>query len=319
MDQFSDLPCSIEEFSNTVEVIYDSVIKPDRWREAIGMIAGICDSQMSSVNVYDLKTNQNLSLYDHGYPSDFWARYEPYAAEHPIVPAGSLMSVGDVTTLANLCDDEEFFESRIYREVLQPLGYFDFIGMVGLRSASRVGFLHACRLDTQPRYSQAQIRIFQLLAKHVCRAMKISDLFDLQTLKSEMLEASLDRLAAGVFLVSRDGRVVHMNGTAERQVRNADALRLVANRLFPSDPAAGSLLDSSLAAVMNDEAEALQNGYAVALPGRNGEGLVATILPLERGDRRAISKPFAAAAAVFVQDPAVLPQFPEKRSPGCTA
>jgi DNA-binding CsgD family transcriptional regulator len=46
------------------------------------------------------------------------------------------------------------------------------------------------------------------------------------------------------------------------------------------------------------------------LPSREGAGLVATILPLYRGERRNLCGAFAAMVAIFVQDPFVVPPFP---------
>jgi DNA-binding CsgD family transcriptional regulator/PAS domain-containing protein len=304
------MPCSIEAFSDTVEVIYDCVLEPERWRDAVRMIAEISESPMSSVGVFDTKTGANLCLYDYGYSPEFWLKYQRYAHEHPIMSAVHLMPVGDVTTIARGCGDEEYFGSRIYREVLQPAGNLDFIGLLALRTGGRIGYLHACRIEAQPRYSDQQVKIFELFSKHVCRAMKISDLFDLRTLQSEMLEATLDGLAAGVFLAARDGRVVHMNAAAERQINTGNALRIINHRLSPTDPAAASALAAALACAIDDEAETEQSGHTLALPDRSGAGLAATILPLARGGRQSISKPFAAAAAIFVQDPTVLPLFP---------
>jgi DNA-binding CsgD family transcriptional regulator len=304
------MPCSIEEFSETVEAIYDTVVEPERWRIAVKMIAQLCESSLSSVSVLDLKTFDNKCLYDYGYAADFWEKYAPYAGQHPIMPEVNLMPVGGVTTVALSCGDAAYFGSRMYREVFQPRGYRDFIGLLALRTGSRIGYLHCCRTDQEPRYSAAQVNIFNLLSKHVCRAMSISDLFDLQTLKGDMLSATLNGLAAGVFLVARDGRVVHMNVAAERQLKTGNVLRLVNNRLSPSNSAAESALLDALSGAINDEAQMPRGGHSLALPDCDGAGLVATILPLERGERQRVTAPFAAAAAVFVQDPAVVPPMP---------
>ncbi|MGZ8245117.1 helix-turn-helix transcriptional regulator [Methylomagnum sp.] len=306
----SAMPCSLEEFSAAVEVIYDCVIQPERWREAVRTICALCESPYGSVSVFDLETCDNIRLYDHGYSPEYWYEYQRYAAEHPILPAVRFMPEGDVATIALGCGDEEFFGSRVYREFLQPRGQCDFIGLLALRTGSRIGYLHACRNLDQPRYGADQIRIFNLLSKHVCRAMKISDLFDLRTLQTETLEQTLDGLAAGVFLCARDGRVVHMNSAARQQIHAGRALRLVGSRLSPADPNASRQLASALADAVDEEAETLHGGHSIALPDRDSAGLVATVLPLGRGRRQSISKPFAAAAAIFVQDPAVLPLFP---------
>jgi len=306
----SAMPCSLEDFSAVVEVVYDCVLQPERWPEAVRRICALCESPYGSVSVMDLETFDNVRLYDHGYSPDYWLEYQRYASEHPILPAVGLMPEGDVITIAQACSDEEFFGSRVYREFFQPRGQYDFIGLLALRTGSRLGYLHACRDFEQPRYGEDQIRIFRLLSKHVCRAMKISDLFDLRTMQAESLEQTLNALAAGVFLCTRDGRIVYMNNAARRQTETGNALRVVNNRLSPVDPKASRQLAEALADAAANEAEMLHAGHTIALPDRAGAGLVATLLPLGRGERQGMAKPFSAAAAIFVQDPAILPLLP---------
>jgi DNA-binding NarL/FixJ family response regulator len=59
-----------------------------------------------------------------------------------------------------------------------------------------------------------------------------------------------------------------------------------------------------------EEAATPETGFSLALPSRVGAGLVATILPLSRGERRNVCGAFAAMAAIFVQDPIIVPPFP---------
>src|ERR1044071_725736 len=132
--------------------------------------------------------------------------------------------------------------SRIYRDVLQPFGIADYIGVNALRTNCRVASLHSSRTVPARRYGQREIGIFKLLSPHICRTFAISDALDIRTLNSQMLEATLDALVAGVYLIARDGRVVYMNATAAQQIRTGHALRIVNNRLVPSDPQARQAL-----------------------------------------------------------------------------
>ena len=131
-----------------------------------------------------------------------------------------------------------------------------------------------------------------------------------RTVTSHMLEATLDALATGVYLVGSEGRVVYMNRTAEQQVRTGNALRVVNNRLLPASHDVRALMSAAIGEAITDEAATPTGGISLALPDRGKGGLVATILPLNRGPRRTISGPFAAVAAVFVQDTMVAPLYP---------
>jgi len=87
-------------------------------------------------------------------------------------------------------------------------------------------------------------------------------------------------------------------------------LRIANNRLAPVSNGARTTMSAATAIAIADEAAAPPGGMTLALPGGDKPGLVATILPLDRGQRHSVSGPFAAAAAVFVQDPIVAPPYP---------
>ena len=61
------LPCSIKEFSETVDLLYDCALEPEHWRRAVRKIAEIADSPSSSLGVLDVKSGDSHSLYDQGY------------------------------------------------------------------------------------------------------------------------------------------------------------------------------------------------------------------------------------------------------------
>jgi DNA-binding CsgD family transcriptional regulator len=101
-----------------------------------------------------------------------------------------------------------------------------------------------------------------------------------------------------------------MNNAAERQVKTSNALRIDNSRLTAINREARAALARAIDGASVDEAEMSPTGFTLALPDGEQAGLVATILPLSRGERTNICGAFAATAAVFVQDPFVAPPFP---------
>jgi DNA-binding CsgD family transcriptional regulator len=129
-----------------------------------------------------------------------------------------------------------------------------------------------------------------------------------QTLNMSMLRAALDALASGVVLTTRDGYVLYMNSAACQQTRTSGALCLSNNRFLPNDPKAARAFASALRGLGDDLAGKSPHGNTLALPSRDGPGIFVTILPLEietGGD-----EPHVAAAAIFIQDPSILPPGP---------
>jgi DNA-binding CsgD family transcriptional regulator len=179
-----------------------------------------------------------------------------------------------------------------------------------LRTGQRLGWFCANRREGHPRYGDAEVRLLTLLSPHVCRAVAISDALSLKTIRSEALEATLDALVSGVYLTDRYGRVIYMNRAAEHQVKTSNALRIDNNRLAPVDRAARVAMSQAIDEAIADETATPTGGMTLALPDGENAGLVATILPLTRGKRQNLCGAFAATAAIFVQDPIVVPPFP---------
>src|SRR5262245_54643619 len=227
----------------------------------------------------------------------------------PMAASDVVANIGDVSALS--MERYELFESRFFREVLEPFGLRDIIWFPALRTGGRMASMHASRSEKAPHYQEREISLFKLLSPHVCRVLAISDALDIRSLKSEMLERTLDGLVAGVFLTAHDGRVVYMNAAAERQIRTGKSIRIVSNRLFPADPATRAALSKAIDEAARDDIDRDISEYSLAIPDVDGgPGYVATLLPVDRGQRRDIVAPFAASVAVFTKDPVQAPLMP---------
>jgi DNA-binding CsgD family transcriptional regulator len=145
------------------------------------------------------------------------------------------------------------------------------------------------------------------LAPEICRAVQIRLALSHQSLRSAALEASLDVLAAGVYLVGRDGRLDYMNPAAERQLKAARGLRVANGRLVPIDCTVRLAFDRAITeAILCDSKEAFTT---LAIPDGSRTGLIATIVPLRR-DGWSDFCDSGAVATIFVQDPVVAVTLP---------
>ena len=306
--QGSGIP--LERFASVVDLIYDCALDPRLWQRAILDIADVCRSTVCIIGVHDYRSSRSELTYQHGY-DDYYVRLheEKFRTLDPFFVAARSRQEGEVVTRAMLIDDEEFFATRFYQEWVRPQGLGDMMTVKLLATDQRVGWMTHNRSATMPRYDDTSVRVFGLLAQHICRALKISDALNLETIRSEAMESALNALASGVYLVDSLGHVVFMNRAAERQIEAGNTLRVESNQLRAADPAVRKELSRSISEAVADETVPSTGGVSIALPGP-GRGLVATVLPLTRGQRRNVCGAFAAMAAIFVQDPVVVPPFP---------
>lgn len=303
---------SVAEFSSVIEAIYDCALDPEKWPEVLPQIAGLMASDSSTFAVHDIVRNDGQRYFDYGIPeAAVRAYFETYAQLNPLMSATPMMKVGIPWTMRMMVPEEELRETRFYKEWLKPIGQADLMGVLALRAGSRIATHAISRREERPLYGDQDIELYSRIAPHICRALTISDALDLKTMTSQALEATLDGLTAAVYLVGRDRSVVYMNAAAERQLAGRHAaLAIVDHRLLPADPTAASKLTRALLDAVAEKGALPAGGDSIALAAPGAQGLIATVLPLERGRRQNLTRPFAAVAAVFVQDPRTVPLLP---------
>ena len=300
---------SAQALSDTIGAIYDCALDPQKWPDTCRKIADLCESTAGGICVHDLRHTQNDKLFVFGYRPEFLEKLGEHYAESPMAASDVVANIGDVSALS--MERYELLESRFFQEVLEPFGLRDIMWFPALRTGGRMASMHASRSEKAPHYQEREISLFKLLSPHVCRVLAISDALDIRAVKSEMLERTLDGLVAGVFLTASDGRVVYMNAAAERQVRTGHSIRIVNNRISPIDPAARAALSKAIDAAARDDIDKDMSEYSLAIPDvEGGLGYVATLLPVEHGQRRDVVAPFAASVAVFTKDPVQAPLMP---------
>jgi DNA-binding CsgD family transcriptional regulator/PAS domain-containing protein len=308
---------SVDKFSELVDVIYAAALDPSAWTAFARLLTEVTDSVLAGIGIFDISSNRFVQTYGYGIPAGYFERYDAVAQFNPLLPYAALGAPGELIVNSSVIPEDEFVNSRFHREFSGPLGLRDSMSVICLRSGTRVALVVANRAVDKPLYTAADGELLQLLSPHICRAMTISDAFDLCTVTSEALQSTLDRLAAGVFLVDGHGRVVHLNQAAERMAQRGDILSVRDQRLWPTHAASRAELAAALnRASPNHGAEpgmpTTADGPMVALHPSDsaGPGMIATLLPLKSGSQISGGPLNRARWAVFVQDPQVALPLP---------
>ena len=233
-----------EELSDLIGRIYDCALDPALWSDTIGRVAAAVEAQAGLVMVHDLLDQASVRTFQSGVPTLAMRLYERrYAAANPIARFAATRSEGDVDTLRSMFPDGAWERSATYREWAWPLGIGDVLGMAVLRSERRGVWLGAARRGKgRPDFGPEQVRLFRLLAPHVVRSMRVSDILDLRKVEAGRLAEALDGLSAAVWLLDGEARVSHRNAAAERHAAQpgGGALRVVRGRLVASRPASSA-------------------------------------------------------------------------------
>ncbi len=138
--------------------------------------------------------------------------------------------------------------------------------------------------------------------------MHPQDLLDVS--EAITLQSILDHLDTALLLTTGRGNVIYMNAKAQKQIKSSNAVRLVGNRVQPTNPTAARAFAAALARVAATDPMATTPaaGVAIVLPDHMGTGVIANIVRVKPAVHTISER--ATHTAIFLYDPAAVPYFP---------
>lgn len=298
---------------NLIGSIYDAALEPALWTGVLEKAANFVGGSAASIFWQDEIRKEGNAYYNFGTDSRYEQLYfDRYIKFDPLSAAYFMLDVGEVTSNSILIPPAEFFETRFYREWVQPQGWIDNVFAVLDRSLTSIGVFVVFRHEREGLADDDARRLLRLIAPHLRRATVIGKVIDLKAAEVATFADMLDGLSAGIFLVDAAGRVVHANAPGYGILAARDILRSDAGQLVARDPQVNQTLHDAFKASEHGDAAFGTRGIAVPLISLGGERHVAHLLPLASGKRRRTGIAITATAALFVHKAALeTPSRPE--------
>ena len=157
---------------------------------------------------------------------------------------------------------------------------------------------HATQVD-ESTSSDDGARHIASITPHARQMLLISKTADLKQSEAAALADTLNGLAAGIFLLDVDRRIVHANTAGHDILRADDFLRSIGGQLVARNAQANRTLDQVFAD--NGGVAIGTKGIALPLTAHDGERYVMHMLPLTPATRTGIGMACEAVAALFVR------------------
>ncbi|HTG05105.1 MAG TPA: LuxR C-terminal-related transcriptional regulator [Bradyrhizobium sp.] len=157
---------------------------------------------------------------------------------------------------------------------------------------------HAIQVD-ESTSSDDGARHVASITPYAHQMLLISKTADLKQSEAAALVETLNGLAAGIFLVDTDRRIVHANAAGHDILRADDFLRSISGQLVARNTQANRTLDQVFAD--NGGVAIGTKGIALPLTAHDGERYVMHLLPLTPATRTGIGMAWRAVAALFVR------------------
>jgi DNA-binding CsgD family transcriptional regulator len=300
-----------EWVSHLTGEIYDASLDPELWTQVLEATCQFLDGLLTSLGSFDLvRADLNVTKY-WGFDAESLQVFnERYARTHPLIPATMRTRAGDVVTIGEMMPYEEFYQTAVYREFLKNYGYIDAIQATLEHTATAVALFGVARHESVGMVDDTMRRRMGLLAPHMRRAVLIGKVVQLHRFEPAALADTLDGLAAGVFLVDADLRIVHANASGGAMLTDGDVVRPIRQQLAVQDQQADRTLKDIVAAAERGDDAVGTGGIAVPFRSTGGKPFVAHVLPLTSGARRQAGTRYSAVAAVFVREASIEGSMP---------
>lgn len=300
---------SAAAMADAIGAIYDSAVDPDRWEDALRLVAGLIGGRTASIGISDALTRETITRVSWGVPEPFLSTYDEHVATMPFYTLYAAMAVEEAKAGSAMYDMDAFLDSRFYREWAQPQGLIDVAALCLMNDARRFGIFGINVGSDRGLVGPEDLAVVRALAPHLRRAATIGNLLDVGVLAAARLETALDLLAAGILLVDDDLGLLHANAAARAMLSGRFGLSTSGGRLAVHAPAAARALALAVAEAGTGDVGMERLGFHLPTVGPDGSAAILHVLPLRHGPRRQTIAP-GAAAAVFLTTPARHPAAP---------
>jgi DNA-binding CsgD family transcriptional regulator len=283
--------------------IYDAALDPSGWPEVLAQTCDFAWGIAAVLSSHDASRPEARFYFSFGDDPEYTRSYrDTYININPLlVPLHQRAQPGQIIAHSDLIPMEEYLASRFYREWVRPQGYLDGISAVLEKSPTSFRALIVARHERNGLVDEETRRRIGLLAPHFRRAAAITQTIEAGETAPTMLVDALDGLAAGMFLVAQDGRIIHANASGQNMLRDRSVVRSVAGRLKPIDNRVDRELRDAYGAAATGIVGRPTHTSGVLLGSASGEHWVAEVLPLGARARRSAGLMAGSVAAVFVR------------------
>lgn len=289
-----------ERLSHHIGEIYDAALDPTLWPRTIETSCELlrsCAGGIAAVDVMEPSANISRSFgIDQAY-----LELLGDGTRHPLIKNMMRSNVGEVSSAANKMTEEGFRDSILYQPWERPKGHVaDLFNVTLDRTATAVIHLGFVRHDTVGIADAEVQRDLRLLFPHYRRAILIGKTIEQTRVEAASLSDALDGLAASIFLLNGESRLVYVNQSGKRMLHDGLVARKNGNAIMLCDKGADLALHQTSAAIAAGKLLS-QEGIAIAVRGLDGHPHMAHLLPLTSGARQKASRFHHAVAALFLR------------------
>jgi DNA-binding CsgD family transcriptional regulator len=292
-------------FSRLVGGIYDAVVEPDLWTDAIDAIRREFRFEIAIMSIVKMPSGEISLSAVCNIPGPYLETLGTYGQDLIDVWGGAQgvarLPLAEPMVMSAVRDPRLWLGNRYYEEWVKPQGLVDQVAMMLANDRTTNASLGLGCHESRGPVSPETILDLQSLAPHLRRAVNVSRLLDMTTNAAATFEAALAAMSAAAVLVDADMKVVYANPVAQRMLRDKDPIRTSDGKLELTEVLVPGQLEVAVGAAAEPEVTLRGRGIGIPTRKRDGTPLVVHVLPLEQRSPRT-GAPWKSVAAVFIAD-----------------
>jgi DNA-binding CsgD family transcriptional regulator/PAS domain-containing protein len=287
-------------FSSVVSDIYDCALQPDRWSAALARITTLLDAAYIAISLADARQhNAVMAAHSPWDPQMLQILNDEYGADG--IPGLREIIFGGVdlaNSTMNQMNEEEFQESRFYKNWVKPQGLRDACVVKFAQTPERLGIAAAVTRAGRDVVNAGERRFMSLISPHLRRAALIGDLLDQTRITAKHYREALTQLNTPIILTDATGRILFANANAEKILSEGGSLSGAGGILTCVNHAASTALTDAILRAAKSELMLGDRGIGVALNAPDAAPIIGYVLPLTQGTLRGNMQ--NAAVALFI-------------------
>lgn len=287
-------------FDMAVASLYETVLDPQRWNEAIADVASFFDAPSAALFSYDFATSTVSDLSSYGLDAAVGQRYADYYHQlDPGRPIAMAAAVGVWLADEPLLDLRAPKDQEYVHDFALPSGIGRVAGCKVLGDSRSCTYLSLGRLPAAKRFGEASGQQYKALEPHFRRVRQMRFRLDALAVGGALARAGLDRLHAGLVVVDRARRIHLVNARGAQLLDRRHGVSMSNGQLRCGVPS----LDEKMGCLIEDACQVHAKGGALRLAIDAGAGvLLASVVPIPQSHELAslLAEPLA---LMVISDP----------------
>lgn len=229
--------------------VYDAALDARKWPvflKAFADAVGGCSAMLRSV---ELQTRKAGFVASFGYDPAWKSAYcDHFVKLDYLTPALNHFRVGEVKLGEHAIDPSAQRKTEFYNDYCVPQDKKHNMSAVLNKEGRRTLLFAAQRGKRAGAFGEDQVRLMNLLAPHVSRAMQVHRRLDSIAIEKEWALAALNQLRMGVILTDHAGKPLFANHAAEQMMAKDKGISICYDRLVSNIPSQTALLHKLIAA-----------------------------------------------------------------------